>query len=106
MQQCYFVDLNVVGMGGGRSGVYGPGGEVIHQAGAGAEIIPVELDLDTVNRVRERGWHGLGQVLKSFRDADLSFEPYSQGARASPAFAALGPMRYPVQGLSLDGNVD
>jgi predicted amidohydrolase len=106
MQQCYFVDLNVVGLGGGRSGVYGPGGEVIHQAGAGAEIIPVELDLDAVKRVRERGWHGLGQVLKSFRDADLSFEPYVQGAKASPALAALGPMRYAVRGVSQDGDAD
>mgnify|MGYP001474895911 CR=1 FL=1 len=28
----------------------------------------LELDLDHVTTVRERGWHGLGQPLKSFRD--------------------------------------
>jgi len=102
MQQCYFVDVNVVGMGGGRSGVYGPGGEIIHQASSGMEIIPVELDLNSVKRVRERGWHGLGQVLKSFRDADLSFEPYSRSAMTPAAFGGLGPMRYPARGLSQD----
>jgi len=106
MQQCYFVDLNVVGMGGGQSGVYGPGGEVIHRAGAAAEIIAVELDLDTVKRVRERGWHGLGQVLKSYRDADLSFEPYREGAKTSPALAALGPMRFAVRGVSQDRDAE
>src|SRR6185369_2861406 len=66
MHQCYFMDLNIVGMGGGKSGIYGPGGEVIHLAQTGREIIVVELDLDHVKRVRENGWHGLGQVVKSY----------------------------------------
>lgn len=94
MHQCYFIDLNVIGIGGGLSGVYGPGGEIIHRAGVGREVIVVELDLDHVARVRERGWHGLGQVLKSYRDADLTYPAYAEGARASKAFAALGPMHF------------
>lgn len=92
MHQCYFIDVNISGIGVGQSGVYGPGGEIIHQAGIGHEIIPVELDLDYVTRVRERGWHGLGQVLKSYRDADVSYPTYTKGAHASEAFERLGPM--------------
>ncbi|HZZ90288.1 MAG TPA: carbon-nitrogen hydrolase family protein [Caulobacteraceae bacterium] len=101
--QVYFFDLNVVGVGGGRSGVYGPGGEVIHAAGVGREIICVEFDLDYVARVRDRGWHGLGQVLKTWRDGDIAFPAYAQGARASGAFERLGPLVYPTAGLSTEG---
>jgi deaminated glutathione amidase len=98
--QVYFFDLNVAGIASGRSGVYGPGGEIIHQASIGREIICVELDLDYVARVRERGWHGLGQVLKTYRDGEVAYPPYTQGAHASPAFEGLGPLVYPVAGLS------
>jgi predicted amidohydrolase len=94
MHQCYFIDVNIIGVGGGRSGVYGPGGEIIHAAGVGREVFPVELDLDHVARVRERGWHGLGQVLKTYRDGDVTYPAYQQGAHASPAFEALGPMHF------------
>jgi predicted amidohydrolase len=92
--QCYFVDLNVSGIGVGRSGVYGPGGEVIHLAQNGREIIVVELDLDHVKRVREHGWHGLGQVLKSYRDADVRYPVYGQSTNASAALEKLGPMHF------------
>jgi predicted amidohydrolase len=98
MHQCYFFDLNVIGMGGGLSGVYGPGGEIIHRAGVGREIIAVEFDLDHVARVRDRGWHGLGQVVKSYRDANMTYPAYVEGADASAAFNALGPMHYHVAG--------
>ena len=94
--QVYFIDINVAGpLGVGRSGVFGPGGEVIHQAGSGHEVIAVELDLDQVTRVRERGWHGLGQPLKSLRDTPIVLPPYEQGFSASPAFAGLGPLEKP-----------
>ncbi|MDP1631686.1 MAG: carbon-nitrogen hydrolase family protein [Caulobacter sp.] len=94
--QVYFVDINVAGsLGVGKSGVFGPGGEVIHQAGAGHEVIAVELDLDQVTRVRERGWHGLGQPLKSLRDTAIVFPPYREGFAASPAFKNLGPLEKP-----------
>lgn len=92
--QCYVVDVNAVDMGGGRSGVYGPGGEILHWSGTGRDVFPVELDIDHVRRVRERGWHGLAQALKSYRDADIRYPVYTEGAPSSPHFQALGPMHY------------
>lgn len=98
--QCYFVDVNMAGaLGNGRSGVYGPGGEIVYEAGSGRDIIAVELDLGYVRRVRERGWHGLGQVLKSFRDGPSTYPPYRGGAVSAP-LAALGPLTKP------DANLD
>ena len=94
--QVFFVDIHTAGsLGVGLSGVFGPGGEVIHQAGSGHEVIAVELDLDQVTRVRERGWHGLGQPLKSLRDTPITFPPYRDGFAASPAFSGLGPLEKP-----------
>ena len=75
--------------------MFGPGGEVLHQAGSGHEVIAVELDLDQVTRVRERGWHGLGQPLKSLRDNPIVFPPYRDGFAASPAISGLGPLQKP-----------
>ncbi len=94
--QVFFVDVNTAGsLGVGLSGMFGPGGEVIHQAGSGHEVIAVELDLDQVTRVRERGWHGLGQPLKSLRDTPITFPPYRDGFAASPTFSGLGPLERP-----------
>jgi predicted amidohydrolase len=94
--QLWFVDVNVAGdLGVGGSGVYGPGGEVVHEAGAGREVIALDLDLAHVARVRDRGWHGLGQVLKSFRDGPRSLTPGAAGDRDAPALAALGPLETP-----------
>lgn len=94
--QCYFVDINSAGrLGNGRSIVVGPDGGVIHQAGIGHEIIPVELDLDLVRRGRRRGLLGLGQPLKSFRDSEVQFPPYRAGHGGSDALRALGPLVVP-----------
>jgi predicted amidohydrolase len=94
--QLWFVDINVSGdLGFGRSCVYGPGGEVVHEAGTGREVIALDLDLEHVRRVRERGWHGLGQTLKSFRDGPASFAPYQPGGRSTPALVELGPLEMP-----------
>lgn len=94
--QCYFVDINSAGrLGNGRSIVVGPDGGVIHQAGIGHEIIPVELDLDLVRRGRRRGLLGLGQPLKSFRDSKVQFPPYRAGHAGSDALRALGPLVVP-----------
>jgi predicted amidohydrolase len=94
--QLWFVDVNVAGdLGVGGSCVYGPGGEVVHEAGAGREVIGLDLDLGHVRRVRERGWNGLGQTLKSFRDGPGPFAPYLPGGRFSPALTALGPLETP-----------
>ncbi|NOX70782.1 MAG: carbon-nitrogen hydrolase family protein [Gammaproteobacteria bacterium] len=92
MYQCYFVDVNIAGpLGVGQSIVAGPGGEVIHEAGRGREIIPLRLDLDYVRDVRANGWNGLGQPLKSFRDSRLRFAPYEDGY-TSESLDALGPI--------------
>ncbi|UTW44116.1 carbon-nitrogen hydrolase family protein [bacterium SCSIO 12696] len=95
INQCYFVDINGAGnLGTGQSVIIGPGGEVIHQAGRSREIIAVELDLNHVRHCRERGWQGLGQPLKSFRDNQVEFPPYQPSA-LSPALNDLGPLAMP-----------
>lgn len=96
--QCYFVDINVCGdLGVGRSVVCGPGGEVIHHAGSGREVIAFEVDFAYLRRCRERGWQGLGQPLKSFRDhARVVFPAYGAGPAPSAALDALGPLQLPT----------
>lgn len=95
--QCYFVDINSAGpLAFGKSIIVGPGGEVIHQAGAGREIIVVDIDLDYVRRVRERGWQGLGQPLKSFRDNPVRYSAYGSGAR-SRGPDGLGELKKPTR---------
>jgi deaminated glutathione amidase len=92
MYQCYFFDVNVAGpLGVGNSIIAGPGGEVLHAAGKGREVMPLRLDLDYVRDVRAHGWQGLGQPLKSFRDSEVRFPPYAEGY-ASAALDALGPI--------------
>lgn len=92
MYQCYVFDVNVAGpLGVGRSIVAGPGGEIVHEAGEGREIVPLRLDLDYLRDVRANGWQGLGQPLKSFRDSDVRFPQYTEGYR-SEALDALGPI--------------
>ncbi|MGB4859167.1 MAG: carbon-nitrogen hydrolase family protein [Dokdonella sp.] len=94
--QCYFVDINVAGnLGVGQSVICGPGGEVIYQAGTGREIIPFEVDLDYLRRCRERGWQGLGQPLKSFRDNTIVYPAYGAARAPSTALESLGPLELP-----------
>lgn len=93
--QLYFFGLNSGGrLGYGKSIVVGPDGTIIHQASAGRDIITVEMDFEHVRRVRERGLHGLGQTLKSFRDAGITYPVYQKGAGAG-AFADLGVLEVP-----------
>ena len=94
--QCYFFDVNVAGaLGFGQSIVCGPGGEVIHQAGEVREVFPVEVDFDYVRRVRRRGWQGVGQVLKSFRDRAVDFPVCGDRFLEFEALRALGPLARP-----------
>lgn len=95
--QLYFFGLNSAGrLGYGKSIVVGPDGTIIHQASASCDIITVEMDFKHVRRVRERGLHGLGQPLKSFRDAGISYPVYQEGAGAG-AFAELGALEVPAR---------
>ena len=67
--QCYVLGVNVgAPLGMGQSIACGPGGEVIHQASSGFEVVPIELDFDGRRARAAPGWQGLGQPLKSFRD--------------------------------------
>ena len=92
--QVYFFDINGVGDGGvGRSIVVDPAGYVLHQAGDGAEIIPVEIDFDKVRR--ERGLRGLGQPLKSFRDRRCDFPVYQRDSGVDAYLHQLGPLSKP-----------
>jgi deaminated glutathione amidase len=94
--QCYFVNVNVAGeLGNGRSVIVGPEGQVIHEAGERDEVMPVELDLHYLRRVRQRGVFGLGQPLKSFRDSTMALPAYAAGARAEGPLAGLGELKVP-----------
>jgi len=93
--QVYFFGLNSGGqLACGQSIVVGPDGTIIHQALAGRDIITVEVDFSHVRRVRERGLHGLGQPLKSFRDANFTYPVYQEGSGAG-AYAELGALEVP-----------
>ena len=98
VNQCYFVDINVAGnLGVGQSVICGPGGEVIYQAGIGREIIPFEVDLGYLRRCRERGWQGLGQPLKSFRDNPVVYPAYAAARAPSEALESLGALELPTR---------
>ncbi len=95
INQCYVFDINGLDTGGvGRSLVCGPRGSIIHQAGSGEELIPIEIDLERVRRGRERGLLRLGQMLKSFRDRSVDFTIYRPGSDL-PYLDALGPLVKP-----------
>lgn len=95
--QCYVFDINGLGDGGtGRSLVCGPDGRVLYQASTGEEMIPIEIDLDRVQRSRENGILRLGQPLKSFRDRNIHFGIYEPG-RATPYLDSLGPLIKPTK---------
>lgn len=77
MNQCYVFAVNGLGdYGNGQSIVAGPDGNTIHQASYAPETFPIEIDFTWVRRNRERGLHGLGQPLKSFRDGNVNYPQY------------------------------
>lgn len=97
--QCFVFSVNAAGVVGvGRSTVIGPDGDVIHQSGAGHEIIPIRLDLGRVRQSREEGLLGLGQPLKSFRDAPVTFEVYEEDSELRAHLDVLGPVEKPPRG--------
>jgi hypothetical protein len=65
---------------------------VLHQAGEVEELIPVELDLERAAQARRRGFKGLGQTLKSFRDRRVEFDLYKSRAFGADYLASLGPL--------------
>ncbi|MEQ3695432.1 MAG: carbon-nitrogen hydrolase family protein [Pseudomonadales bacterium] len=96
--QCYFLNVNAAGeLGVGQSILCGPDGAVLHQASIGRELMPIELDLEHVRRVRERGMFGLGQTIKSFRDNPIVFDCYQPSADKQQAWSSLGELEVPKQ---------
>lgn len=97
--QCFVFDINGRGAGGvGRSAVVDPSGVVLYQAGAGEEIIPMEINLEQVRRQRECGLRGLGQPLKSFRDSEVRLPIYEPGQKSTSFLSTLGPLELPKRG--------
>jgi deaminated glutathione amidase len=97
--QCFVIDVNGVADGGnGRSIIAGPAGEVLHQAGTSEELFPIEIDFERVRRGREFGLRGLGQPLKSFRDANIDFNVYKPGDPSRKWLDTLGPLQKPERG--------
>lgn len=93
--QCFFFDINGIGDGGnGRSIVCGPDGRILHNAGTGEEIIPLEIDMERVAYSRERGLLRLGQPLKSFRDRKVDFDIYNKETEL-PYLQSLGKLEKP-----------
>jgi deaminated glutathione amidase len=100
--QAYVLDINGLGDGGyGRSLVVDPTGLVIHQAGVGEEIMPVELDFAKVRRERANGILGLGQPLKSFRDRPVDFPVYDRARFDASFLDSLGPLALPRRSPSV-----
>lgn len=88
--QCYVIDVNGTGeQAWGKSIFVGPEADVIHSADRGEEIMLIDVDLTRVRRTRERGILGLGQPLKSFRDAGLFVD------KPSKFLDSLGPLSVP-----------
>ncbi len=78
VNQCYVVNVNAVPtLGGGRSIGVDPEGGVAFELGQNEEFALLELDLDRVARVRERGTRGLNRNLQHAREAPpAAFEAY------------------------------
>ena len=97
VNQCYLFDVNGLGTGGsGRSIVCGPDGRVLYQAEGNEEIIPIELNIERVQRSRKLGVLRLGQPLKSFRDHIHDFSIYQPGAKL-PYLDSLGELTKPTR---------
>ena len=95
INQCYVLAVNGSGdCGNGQSIMVAPEGEVIYQAGEQQAVFPIEIDFSRVRRSRERGVHGLGQPLKSFRDSNISFPQYDKN-KCSNGLATLGKLTIP-----------
>ena len=68
-QQTYYVDVNSCGdQGCGLSIVADPDGNIMHKSGSEEDSFVVDIDFNHANKCRRKGFMGLGQNLKSFRD--------------------------------------
>jgi len=92
VNQCYLWGINGLGSGGvGRSMVCSPEGRILYEAGSGEEVFALEVDFELVRHTRQHGILRLGQVLKNFRDAPVTFDIYQPG-KPRPFLDSLGPL--------------
>lgn len=99
MNQCFVIDINGVGDGGnGRSILVAPTGDVLYQATSNEEMLPIEIDMERVQRSREVGLKGLGQPLKSFRDRKVDFDVYRRDSGLDAYLGKLGPLEKMARG--------
>jgi formamidase len=88
--QCFFVDVNIVGRyGGGRSQIIDPDGTVLQLATEHESILTRMLDLDHVTRTREHGTLGLARVWQAWRDVPVDFPAYAQPPHESMLLRGL-----------------
>ena len=71
-----------------------PPERILHEAQSHEHLMPIEIDLGVVRRQRERGFLGLGQPLKSFRDSSVQFDVYGPNFDRT-YLDALGPLEKP-----------
>ena len=96
--QCYVIDVNGAGeQAVGRSLFVGPEGDILHAAGENEEVMITEVDISRVRRTRERGVMGLGQPLKSFRDAGHRYDHQQQDLQDT-FLGTLGALELPKLG--------
>jgi deaminated glutathione amidase len=66
----------------------------LHMGDTTEQIIPLEIDMEQVQRSRERGIRGLGQMMKAFRDRPAQFPVYGPSFDTS-YLDSLGPVATP-----------
>lgn len=99
MNQCFVIDVNGVGDGGnGRSIFVAPTGDPLYEATGNEEMLPIEIDMERVQRTREVGLKGLGQPLKSFRDRRVDFDVYRRDSGKDAYLHQLGPLEKMARG--------
>ncbi|MFD2674722.1 carbon-nitrogen hydrolase family protein [Gulosibacter bifidus] len=96
VNQNFTCSVNVAGpLGGGKSLIVGPEGEVLAESTNASECILVaELDLDRVAQVRQHGTCGSVVPWQQFQDADAPISMPLYGGELAPRNWAPGGRRY------------
>jgi predicted amidohydrolase len=72
-QQAYYIDVNSCGdQGCGLSIAADPDGNVLHKSSDQEDLFTIDVDFDVSHNSRIKGFMGLGQNLKSYRDRSFN----------------------------------
>ena len=72
-QQAYYIDVNSCGdQGCGLSIAADPDGNVLHKSSDQEDLFTIDVDFDISHNSRIKGFMGLGQNLKSYRDRSFN----------------------------------